>query len=52
MLRLLSYERFRDPEEVVAENRHLQACSSSDGVRHLIQDFRRSNLQACPLQSF
>jgi hypothetical protein len=42
MLRLLSYEWFRDPEEVVAENRHLtQAFSSSNGVRHLIQDFRR-----------
>jgi hypothetical protein len=42
MLRLLSYEWFRDPEEVVTENRHLtQAFSGSNGVRHLIQDFRR-----------
>jgi hypothetical protein len=44
MLRLLSYEGFRDPEEVVAENRHLtQAFSSSNGERHLIQDFKRGN---------
>jgi hypothetical protein len=53
MLRLLSYEWFGDPEEVVAENRHLtQAFSSSNGVRHLIQDFRRWNLQACSPQPF
>jgi hypothetical protein len=49
MLRLLSYEGFRDPEEVVAENRHLtQAFSSSNGVRHLIQDFRRWNSASMP----
>jgi hypothetical protein len=53
MLRLLSYAGFRDPEEVVAENRHLtQACCSANSVRHLIQDFRRWNLQACPPQPF
>jgi hypothetical protein len=52
MLRLLSYEWFADPEEVVAEYRHLQAFSSSNGVRHLIQDFRRWNLQAGPPQPF
>jgi hypothetical protein len=49
MLRLLSYEGFRDPEEVVAENRHLtQAFCSSNGVRHLIQDFRRWNSASMP----
>jgi hypothetical protein len=53
MLRLLGYEWFRDPEEVVAENRHLtQTFSSSNGVRHLIQDFRQWNLQAGPPQPF
>jgi hypothetical protein len=53
MLGLLGNEGLRDPEQVVAENRHFrQGISGSDGLPSLIQDFRRWNLHTIRPQAF
>src|SRR5258708_3727362 len=53
MLCLLGNEGLRDPEQVVAENRHFrQGVSGSDGLPALIQDFRRWNLHTIRPQAF